>query len=40
MAVRTITCIPGVTGDWRHPGGGAGYDTRGFFGVNWSGSVS
>jgi anaerobic selenocysteine-containing dehydrogenase len=36
MAVRTITCIPGVTGDWRHPGGGASYDTRGFFGVNWS----
>jgi anaerobic selenocysteine-containing dehydrogenase len=35
MAVRTITCIPGVTGDWRHPGGGAGYDTRGFFGLNW-----
>ena len=36
MAVRTITCIPGVTGDWRYPGGGAAYDTRGFFGVNWS----
>jgi anaerobic selenocysteine-containing dehydrogenase len=35
MAVRTITCIPGVTGDWRYPGGGAVYDTRGFFGVNW-----
>jgi anaerobic selenocysteine-containing dehydrogenase len=35
MAVRTITCIPGVTGDWRYPGGGAAYDTRGFFGVNW-----
>ena len=35
MAVRTITCIPGVTGDWRHPGGGASYDTRGFFGLNW-----
>jgi anaerobic selenocysteine-containing dehydrogenase len=35
MAVRTITCIPGVTGDWRYPGGGAGYDTRGFFGVDW-----
>jgi anaerobic selenocysteine-containing dehydrogenase len=35
MAVRTITCIPGVTGDWRHPGGGAGYDTRGFFGIDW-----
>lgn len=35
MAVRTITCIPGVTGDWRYPGGGVFYDTRGFFGVNW-----
>jgi anaerobic selenocysteine-containing dehydrogenase len=35
MAVRTITCIPGVTGDWRYPGGGAGYDTRGFFGIDW-----
>lgn len=35
MAVRTITCIPGVTGDWKHPGGGVFYDTRGFFGVNW-----
>ncbi|HYP99339.1 MAG TPA: molybdopterin-dependent oxidoreductase [Polyangiaceae bacterium] len=31
MAVRTITCIPGVTGDWRYPGGGAAYDTRDFF---------
>jgi anaerobic selenocysteine-containing dehydrogenase len=31
MAVRAITCIPGVTGDWRHPGGGAAYDTRSFF---------
>src|SRR5262249_50385418 len=36
MAVRTITCIPGVTGDWRCPGGGVHYDTRGFFGVNWT----
>ena len=35
MAVRTITCIPGVTGDWRYPGGGVSYDTRGFFGLNW-----
>ena len=35
MAVRTITCIPGVTGDWRYPGGGACYDTRGFYGMNW-----
>jgi anaerobic selenocysteine-containing dehydrogenase len=29
-------CIPGVTGDWRYPGGGVHYDTRGFFGLNWS----
>ena len=36
MAVRTITCIPGVTGDWRYPGGGVFYDTRGFFGLNWN----
>jgi anaerobic selenocysteine-containing dehydrogenase len=36
MAVRTITCLPGVTGDWRYPGGGASYDTRGFFGGNWA----
>ena len=35
MAVRTITCIPGVTGDWRYPGGGAAYDTRAFFKGNW-----
>jgi anaerobic selenocysteine-containing dehydrogenase len=36
MTVRTITCIPGVTGDWRYPGGGVSYDTRGFFGLNWA----
>ncbi len=36
MAVRTITCIPGVTGDWRHPGGGVSYDTRGFYGLDWA----
>lgn len=23
MAVRTITCLPAITGDWRHAGGGA-----------------
>src|SRR5262249_59280618 len=28
MAVRTITCIPGATGDWRHPRGGVGSHTR------------
>lgn len=36
MAVRTITCMPGVTGDWRYPGGGVHYDTRGFFGLDWA----
>ena len=36
MAVRTITCIPGVTGDWAHPGGGVCYDTRGFYGLDWA----
>src|SRR5580704_5301724 len=35
IGVRTITCIPGVTGDWKYPGGGVFYDTRGFFGLNW-----
>ena len=35
-AVRAITCIPGVTGDWRFPGGGAAYDTRSFFKGNWA----
>jgi anaerobic selenocysteine-containing dehydrogenase len=35
MAVRAITCIPGVTGDWRYAGGGAAYDTRSFFKGNW-----
>ncbi len=23
MAVRTVCCLPAITGDWRHPGGGA-----------------
>lgn len=36
MAVRTISCIPGVTGDWRYSGGGVVYDTRGFFRGNWN----
>jgi anaerobic selenocysteine-containing dehydrogenase len=34
--VRAITCLPGVTGDWRYPGGGVSYDTRGFFGGDWA----
>ncbi len=36
MAVRTISCIPGVLGDWKYPGGGASYDTRGFFKADWA----
>jgi anaerobic selenocysteine-containing dehydrogenase len=36
-AIRAITSIPGVTGDWRYSGGGTAYDTRGFFPANWSG---
>ena len=35
-AVRAITCIPGVTGDWQYAGGGAAYDTRAFFPGNWA----
>ena len=31
MAVRTITCIPGVTGDWQFAGGGANYSTGSAF---------
>jgi anaerobic selenocysteine-containing dehydrogenase len=34
MAVRTIMAIPGVTGDWRHVGGGAVYSTGDHFGAN------
>lgn len=30
-AVRAITCIPALTGDWGRAGGGTAYDTRGFF---------
>jgi anaerobic selenocysteine-containing dehydrogenase len=26
-AMRTIACIPGVTGDWKYPGGGVAYST-------------
>ncbi|WP_067137947.1 molybdopterin-containing oxidoreductase family protein [Microtetraspora malaysiensis] len=30
-AMRVISCIPGVTGDWRHPGGGVSYSTSAHF---------
>src|SRR3954449_2660427 len=31
MALRTLYAIPGVTGDWQYPGGGACYSTSGHF---------
>lgn len=31
MALRTLACIPGVTGDWQYPGGGLYYSTDGYF---------
>ena len=34
MAVRTVLCLPALTGDWRHPAGGAVLGTSGFFGMN------
>jgi anaerobic selenocysteine-containing dehydrogenase len=34
MAVRNILCLPALTGDWRHPAGGAVLSTSGFFGIN------
>src|SRR6266540_2378226 len=34
MAVRNILCLPALTGDWRHPAGGAVLGTSGFFGMN------
>lgn len=33
-AVRTLACVPGVTGDWQYPGGGFTYSTSGYFGGN------
>ena len=34
MAVRTIACLPAVTGHWRRPGGGAQLSTSGTFAFN------
>lgn len=33
-ALRAIAAIPGVTGDWRHPGGGVAYSTSGHIHLN------
>jgi anaerobic selenocysteine-containing dehydrogenase len=34
MAVRTIACLPALTGAWRHPGGGVLLSTSGTFPVD------
>lgn len=34
MAVRTITCLPAITGDWRYPGGGAFLSTSKLYPFN------
>ena len=34
MAVRTIACLPAITGHWRHPGGGVQLSTSKNFGFN------
>ncbi len=34
MAVRTIACLPAITGHWRHPGGGVQLSTSGTFRFN------
>jgi anaerobic selenocysteine-containing dehydrogenase len=34
MTFRVLACIPGVTGDWRYPGGGLAYLTGEYFAAN------
>jgi anaerobic selenocysteine-containing dehydrogenase len=34
MAVRTIACLPALTGHWRHAGGGVNLSTSGAFALN------
>jgi anaerobic selenocysteine-containing dehydrogenase len=34
MTLRTLACLPGVTGDWALPGGGLCYSTSGHFKLN------
>jgi anaerobic selenocysteine-containing dehydrogenase len=36
-ALRMLYALPGVTGDWQYPGGGASYSTSGRFTPNWAG---
>lgn len=39
MALRTLACLPGVTGDWALPGGGLCFSTSGHFKLNLPGLV-
>jgi anaerobic selenocysteine-containing dehydrogenase len=39
MALRTLACLPGVTGDWALRGGGLCYSTSGHFKLNLPGLV-
>jgi anaerobic selenocysteine-containing dehydrogenase len=34
MALRTLACVPGVTGDWAIPGGGLSYSTSGHYPID------
>ena len=36
-ALRMLYALPGVTGDWQYPGGGASYSTSGRFTPDWAG---
>jgi anaerobic selenocysteine-containing dehydrogenase len=35
MMIRTISCLPGLVGAWRYPGGGIFYPTSESFPINW-----
>lgn len=35
MMIRTIACLPGLVGAWKHPGGGMFYPTSEAFPVQW-----
>jgi anaerobic selenocysteine-containing dehydrogenase len=36
-ALRMLYALPGITGDWKYPGGGASYSTSGRFTPDWAG---
>ena len=35
MMIRTISCLPGLVGAWKYPGGGIFYPTSEAFPINW-----